>query len=48
MLNIAAVRHIRLSKIRGPKTLTLPQVRGIHMHHRAKFHQNGRKFAETL
>ena len=34
MLNIAAVRHIRLSKI---KTLTLCQVLGTNMHHCAKF-----------
>ena len=35
MLNIAAVRDIRLSKI---KTLTLRQVLGTNVHYRAKFH----------
>ena len=36
ILNIAVVRHIRLSKI---KTLTLRQVLGTNINHRAKFHQ---------
>ena len=37
MLNTAAVRQTRLSKI---KTLTLRQVLGANMHHHTKFHQN--------
>jgi len=37
VLNIAAARHIKQSKI---KTLTLRQVLGTIIHHRAKFHQN--------
>ena len=37
MLNIVAVRHIRLSKIR---TLTLRQVLRTNMHHRTKFRKD--------